>query len=79
MCGFGRKTPAYVFCGQAPEERLVLIIVSYDWIIFIIMVFMLKLIWNWHKDWKHRHDAKVERLKRVNRNYARQIAGEEKR
>jgi len=48
-----------------------------DWVIFLIMVITLKLIWNWCKEWKRKYDTKVERLKRVNRSYARQITGEE--
>jgi hypothetical protein len=49
------------------------------WVIFLSMVFTLKLIWSEFKNWKRKYDTKIERLKRVNRSYARQIAGEEKR
>lgn len=50
--------------------------VNESWQTFLIMVLMLKLIWDWHKEWKRKYKAKVERLKRVNRNYARQIENE---
>ena len=50
-----------------------------DWIVFLSMVIVLKLAWDELKNWQREQNKKLARLRRVNRNYARQIAGEEKR